>query len=252
MMKRITLFMLAALFSATTFAQDLSLDQILKNYYETTGLDKMKDVETLTVHGKSVTMGQEFPFTMYKKRPDKFRLEVPIQGATMIQVYSDNSGWMVMPWTGTTDPKDMTADQLKGFKKETDFEGPLYNWKEKGNKVELMGKEDMEGSEVYVIKVTDTDNDITTYYMDAENFVVLKTKTKTTMRGQEVESETYFSNYQEQDGFVMAHSIEVKNNGQTGQSMELTEIIYNEPVDDKLFVKPAPAPKAEPAVEEKK
>lgn len=238
MMKKISLFIMAALFSVTLFAQDLSLDKVLKNYYEVNGIEKMKDINTFTIHGKSVSMGQEFPFTMYKKRPSKFRLEVPIQGTTMLQIYNGEAGWMVMPWTGTTEPKEMTADQLKGFKKETDFEGPLYHWKEKGNKVELTGTEDMEGTKVYVLKVTDKDGDITNYYIDAENFVVLKTKTKTTIRGQEVESETYYSDYRDDDGFAVAYSIEVKNNGQTGQSMEITDIKYNEPVADSLFNKP--------------
>ena len=250
-MKRVTLFMLAAVFSLTAFAQDLTLDQILKNYYEVNGIEKMKDVKTITIKGKSVAMGQEFPFTMYKTRPSNFRLEVPIQGATMLQIFNGEKGWMVMPWTGTTEPKEMTKEQLKGFKKETDMEGPLYNYKAKGSTIELVGKEDMEGSEVYNLKLTDKDGDITNYFIDAENFVILKAKAKTTMRGQEVESETYFSDYQEQDGFVIAHSIEIKNNGQTGQSMIITDIKYNEPVDDKLFQKPvSKAP--QPAIEQKK
>ena len=250
-MKRITLFMLAAVFSLTAFAQDLTLDQILKNYYEVNGIEKMKDINTITIKGKSVAMGQEFPFTMYKKRPAGFRLEVPIQGTTMLQIFNGEKGWMVMPWTGTTEPKEMTEEQLKGFKKEADLEGPLYKYKEKGSTLELVGKEDMEGSEVYNLKLTDKDGDVTNYYIDADNFVILKTKSKTTMRGQEVESETFFSDYQEQDGFVTARSIEMKNNGQTGQSMQITEIKYNEPVDDKLFQKPAyTAPK--PALEQKK
>ena len=249
-MKKVSLVMLSMLFSITIFAQDLSLDKILENYYEVNGIKKMKDVKTMTIHGKSATMGQDFPFTIYKKRPSKFRLEVPIQGATMIQAFDGTNGWMVMPWTGSTDAKDMTPDQIKGFKKETDFEGPLYKWKEKGSKLELVGKEDMEGSEVYNLKLIDSDGDITNYYIDADNFVILKTKSKITVRGQEVTSETYFSNYQENDGFVVAHSIETKNNGQTGQSMEITEIKYNEPVDDSLFSKPAP--KSTPGVSEKK
>lgn len=250
-MKRIFLFMLAALFSHISFAQDLTLKQILKNYYKVNGIEKMKNINTITINGKSVAMGQEFPFTMYKKRPLKFRLEVPIQGATMLQIFNGTSGWMVMPWTGTTEPKEMTEEQLKGFKKEGDFEGALYNYKEKGSTLELVKKENMEGSDVYNLKLIDKDGDITNYFIDADNFVILKTKTKTTMRGQEVESETYYSDYQEQDGFVTARSIEIKNNGQTGQSMQITEIKYNDPVDDKLFQKPvSKAP--QPILEQKK
>jgi len=249
-MKKISLVMSAMLFSLTIFAQDLTLDKILENYYQVNGIEKLKDINTMTIHGKSAMMGQDFPFTIYKKRPSKFRLEVPIQGATMIQAYDGKNGWMVMPWTGTTDAKDMTPDQTKGFKKETDFEGPLYHWKAKGSKLELIGKEDMEGSDVYNLKLVDADGDVTNYYIDAENFVILKSKTKMTMRGQEVTSETFFSNYQDDGGFVVAHSIETKSNGQTGQTMEITDIKYNEPVEDSLFEKPAA--KSTPAVSEKK
>jgi len=30
--------------------------------------------------------------------------------------------------------QDMTQDEVKAMKEQTDFEGPLYQWKEKGHK----------------------------------------------------------------------------------------------------------------------
>jgi hypothetical protein len=236
-MKKITLLLVAALFSSAVFAQYLTLKEILDGYYKVNNVEKMKEVNTVIVKGSSTNMGQTFPFTIYKKRPDKFRLEVPIQGTSMLQIYNGDKGWIVTPWTSNP-LKEMTAKQLTGFKKETDFEGPLYNWKQKGNKVVLMSKEKMGDTDVYQLKLTSKDSSVTYYYIDAKKFVLLKTKSVKNIKGQHVETEKIFSDYRKDGDFLFAHSIKVLSGGHVNQTMEITSVKYDAPVDDKLFDKP--------------
>ncbi len=166
----------------------------------------------------------------------------------MIQVYNKGEAWYIAPWTGSLDPQDVAGDQLKAMKKQADFEGPLYNYEEKGNKVELIGTDDMEGSEVYKIKLIDEFGDETMYFLDAENFVVLKEENTTSMRGEDVKTETYYSNFKPfGDGdMIMAYSFEVRMNGQVASSIAVDEVELNAEVDDAIFNKPAPT---EPATE---
>lgn len=242
-MKRITLLLVATMFALTSLnAQDLTLDEVLSNYYEVMGLNNYKDINSIVMMGKSMNGGMETPFTITTVRPDKYRLEVPIQGQMMIQVYNSGSGWMVAPWSGSLDAQDIPAEQLKPMARQADIEGPLYNYEEKGNTVELMGKEDMEGSEVYKVKLTFPDGDSQLYFIDAENFVVLKEKTTVTMRGQEVSTETYYSDFKPEGDFMMAHSFQVKMNEQIAQSVIVDSVIYNVTVDMGVFEKPVKEP----------
>jgi len=220
-------------------AQDLTLDDVLSKYYEATGTNHVKEWNTLIMTGKSTAQGMEFPLTIYMKRPDKIRTEVEIQGNKMLQVLNGDQGWAVAPWSGSTDPQDMTADVVKSMKEQADFEGSLYNWKAKGHKAELIGKEDMEGTSVYKIKIVLADENIETYFIDAENFVPLKVASVTKIQGNDTESETFPSNYKEVNGAVLPFAIENKYKGQTVSNVLIEKYEINKEVSDSLFVKPA-------------
>ena len=136
--------------------------------------------------GKSTAQGMEFPVTILMKRPGKMMTEVEIHGNKMLQVIDGEAGWSVIPWSGSTVQQDMTVDEAKAMKDQADFEGPLFNWKEKGHKVELIVKEDMEGNSVYKIKVTRANGNIETYFIDAENFIPLKVSSVYKFQGNDV------------------------------------------------------------------
>ncbi|MEI7897391.1 MAG: hypothetical protein WCJ26_10185 [bacterium] len=234
----ITIF-LASFVSFSGMTQELNLDEILSKYYQTMGIDKMKEWKTITATGKFISQGMEIPGTSYMKRPDKIRFELEIQGNKMLRVFDGQAGWVVAPWSGTMDPQDMTPDEVKNMKEQTDFEGILYNWKEKGHKVELIGKEDMQGTPVYKIKAVLANGNIETHYIDAENFVTLKVSSVTKMQGNEVEGDSYPSNYKEVQGAMMPFAMESKYNGETGERMVIDKYEINAELSDSLFVKPA-------------
>jgi hypothetical protein len=125
------------------------------------------------------------------------------------------------------------------MKEQADFEGTLYNWKEKGHKVELLGKEDLEGTPVYKLKITLADGNIETYFIDAENFVTIKVSNISKIQGNETESESYTSNYKDVNGALMPFSIENKVKGQTVSTVVIDKYEINRELNDSLFVKPA-------------
>jgi outer membrane lipoprotein-sorting protein len=224
--------------SIACWAQEAKLDDILSAYYKAIGIEKMKDWQTLISTGKTIAQGMEYPIKFYMKRPGKIRIEVEIQGNKMIQVFDGNQGWSITPWSGSSAPQDMTADETREMKNQADLEGSLYNWKEKGHKAELISKEDLEGTAVYKIKLIRSDGDIETWFIDAENYVPLKMAATVKIQGNEIESECYFSNYSEFNGVLMAKTNTNKFKGQTVSQVETEKMDINSPVSDSLFVKP--------------
>lgn len=239
MKTRLILFIAIPLLgSLSCRAQEAKLDDILSAYYKAIGIEKMKEWQTVALSGKTIAQGTEYPIKIYMKRPGKVRVEVELQGNKMIQVFDGKQGWSIIPWGGSSDPQDMTADEIKGMKTQADIEGTLYNWKEKGHKAELIGKEDFEGSLIYKIKLTKADGDIETWFIDAENYIPLKMAATVKIQGNETESECFFSNYSEFNGVQMAKTTTNKFKGQTVSQVEMDKMEINLPVNDSLFVKP--------------
>ncbi len=233
-----------ALLALPAFAQkaaELTRDEVLAKHYEAIGgLDNWKKVGSIKFDAK-MTMGPgvEAPATMTLKRPNKIRMEFTFQGMTGVQAFDGTNAWMVMPFMGKTDPEAMTDEQSKNIKEQADLDGPLVDWEADGNKVELVGKEEVEGTETYKLQVTLKNGDVRYHFLDSEVFLQIRQSGKTTIQGQEVEIETTVGDYKEVGGLVIPHSFETSAKGQPqGQTITVTAVEIDPEVADELFVMP--------------
>jgi outer membrane lipoprotein-sorting protein len=167
-------------------------------------------------------------------------MEMTIQGMTMKQGYDGTTAWAINPFQGNKNAEKMPKEQEKYMKEQSEIEGQLVNYKEKGSTVELLGKEDMEGSEAYKIKLTDKDGDVTTYYLDASSYLVLKQESKKKIKEKEITSTVTMGDYKSVDGIMIPHSVEIKsNNEQMGtQNVTIEKVEMNVPVEDDIFKMP--------------
>lgn len=234
-----------ALFSVGLSAQTVD-EVIAKNIQAQGGMTKLKAVQSVRVTGDFEAGGMQAGFVQIFKRPLKMRADISIQGLTLIQAFDGQNGWQVVPFTGKKDPEPMSADDLKNVKEEADFEGPLMDYKAKGNTVELVGKEKLEGTDVYHLKVTLKNGDVRNTFLDADSFLQIKTIAKTMVRGAEVELEIAVGDYKDVDGIMFPFSVEQRTlNGQgPGQKITFKKVEFNVPVDDSIFKMPAPGPPA--------
>lgn len=234
------LFILSALFifmgSINMFSQDL--EEILESHFDVIGQEKILEYQSFVSKGRVVQMGMEFPMALYKKRPGKMRMEAEIQGTKMIQGFDGETGWAIIPWTGNMEPQTMGEEETKALKQMADIDGELYNWEEKGYELSLMGEDDMEGTPVYKIKLVKDEGDEYIYYIDSENFVILRADAKVMVNGAEVESSSFFSNFKPVSGMIMPHSIETKMNDQLMSQIVIDSVEVDVELEDSLFAKP--------------
>jgi len=238
-MKRLLLVLLGVYllsFGNSIIAQDL--EEVLENYFETGGQDKLLKVNTITMDGNIMMQGMEFPFTTILKRPNMLRTESTIQGQKIIQVFDGENGWMINPMMGTLEPQDMDPETVKQLKSQADMDGELYNYEEKGHTVEYLGTDEMEGTEVHKIKLTRKDGDETIFYIDADAYVVIKVTGKRKIQGVEVEGESTLGNYKMVEGIVFPFSITSGVAGQPGVQIVIDTVLLDKPVADSLFVRP--------------
>lgn len=241
----LALFALAAAAATPGRAQEFDRDELLKRHYEALGgLEKIKAVETIKMTGRMLMgPGMEARFVRLAKRPNRYRMEFTVQGMTGVQAYDGETAWMYMPFTGRTEPEVMPEDLAKQVIEEADMDGPLVDYQEKGHQVELLGKEDVEGSPAYKLKVTLRSGEVSYYYLDAEYFLLIKTAAKRAVQGTEVEVETSLGDYREVDGLMVPFSIRVKGQGPAEQTIILDTVELNVPVDEAQFKMPQSAPR---------
>lgn len=242
-MKRLVLICLAVAFSVGSVgATDMNLDELLAAHFEALGgVDKIKAVKTAKFIGRMpmMTPDGEVPFSMLFARPLKMRLELTMQGMTAIQAFDGEIAWSVVPFSGQMDAEIMAEDQAKSFREQADFDGPLVDWQEKGNQIELIGLEEMDGTEVHKLEVTMANGDVQYHYLDSETFITRRKEDKATVEGTEIEFETILSDYKEVSGLMFPHSIESRQMGaQVGQIVTIDLIELDVDVDDAAFTMP--------------
>ncbi len=242
MMKRIRSLAVAAIVGAVVAgpvaAQDV--DQVLASHYEAIGgLDAWQGLQSMKATGKMVmaAMGMEAPLTMWAKRPGKSRMEFSIQGMAGVQAYDGEMAWWQMPFMGSPDPQPMPDDMTSQMREQSDIDGPLVGWQEDGHAVELLGKEDVDGTDAYKLKVTLDTGEVTYYYLDAEYYLPIKTEGTRTLMGAETTVSTVLGDYKKVGGLMMPFSIEISQ--PTGPvTLVFDTVEVNVDMADDLFAMP--------------
>ena len=130
-----------------------------------------------------------------------------------------------------TEPKEMDAEMVKGMQSSLDIQGQLFNYKEKGSTVELIGKENVEGEECYNIKLTNKTGNVTSYFISTKTHFKIKTSGKSNINGTETELTNTYSNYkQNADGYWFPYT---STNAQG--TTDFSKIDTNIAVDESIF-----------------
>ena len=222
----------------------LTVDQIVEKHTQALGgLDKLKAIQSVTETGKAVvTAGPnqiEAPIVMKIKRPSSMRMEMSVQGKSFITGFDGTTSWTINPFMGSPDPQKSNDEETQQAKDDADFiEGPLVDYKAKGNTVELIGKEDVEGTAAYKLKVTKKGGSIEYQYLDAQTFLAIRSSGKRKQMGQEMEFESTPSNYKPVNGVMMPYSLSQKVNGSPMMDLTVEKIEANTPIEDTIFQMP--------------
>ncbi len=250
MLKKVALCLAVAAVSALPAAAQ-TMDEIIAKSIEARGGEaKLRAVKSLRFSGKiEVGPGIVVPTNMVIKRPGMVRMEFTLQGMTAVQAYDGNQGWAIM---GKKDAEPMAADDVKDLENEADIDGPLMDYKAKGNTVEYLGKDKVGGSDAYKLRVTKKNGIIDTSFIDVDTGLEVKTITKTKIHGIDTEVETTYSDFRTVDGLVIPFAIETGTVGGTlKQKITVDKIEINPDVSDADFHMPAPPPAEQPKPPEK-
>lgn len=239
MSKSILTIIVLSLFAISLQAQ--TVDEIIAKYIKTVGgMKKIQGVKTLVRTGKFIGGGGfEAELRTENKRPNFVREEFSLQGMTGVNAYDGKTGWKIEPWSGKKDAESLGEEEMKSILESADFDGPLVNYEQKGNKVKFLGTEPVEGTDALKIEVSLPNGDTHFYYMDTDYYVPIKIDIKRLVRGEEREYEMSLGDYKEVNGWYLPFSVESNVKGSNNRSkVSYEKIEANVSIKDERFVKP--------------
>ena len=256
-MRAIRRFLVCVLFLSPCLAIGQTAEELVaKNIQAHGGLEKIKAIRSirttsnLDASGFKAVLGQE------QKRPDKVRDTFTVQGMTQIQAFDGAQAWQISPFGGRKDPELMGEEGTRGMVEEADFDGPLVDAAAKGNKVEYLGMDQVDGDDAYKLKCTLKNGDIFYYFLDPDTYLEIKVEKQIFIQGAVREFATVFGAYKPVNGvmFAFATASGPRNNPESGGRITVQKIEVNTDIDDKQFKMPstpAAAPAAQPKPESK-
>lgn len=224
-----------------TFA--MTVDELVAKHIEARGgAAKMKAIQSLQFTGKLVVSGDftaEFAMTEQIRRPGRVRVEATLQGMTMVRAFDGREGWAISPLFGRKDPERISHDDSKELIEIADLDGPLADSASKGNRIDYLGTEDVDGTDALKLRVTAKDGDVQYVYLDPDYYLVIRVLYQRSVRGAQVDTETDFGNYEKVDGVYFPFSIEsgLKGGAKTRQitidraqaNVELGDVLFQFP-----------------------
>ena len=223
-------------------------DLVAKNIQARGGIAALHAMHSLTIRGKLLVNGGqlELGFVQTVERPSNIRVEASIQGLTQVQAFNGTVGWQIDPFQGRKDPERLSADDVKSLAETVaDFDGSLVDWQKKGNKLEYLGTEDVDGTQAHKIKLTRQSGDTEYVYLDPDHYLEIRLLSQRTEHGVTIETVTDLGDYEKIQGVYVPFSVDFGRKGSTDrQKIIVNSAKINGRADDALFNLPTVAVKS--------
>jgi outer membrane lipoprotein-sorting protein len=215
-----------------------SVDEIIARMITARGgIEKIKAIQTRRETG-TISFGPdtEGPFTAELARPNKLRVEVHLLNTTVVQAFDGKGGWQITPGADQAFVMDQAQQRTMG--EQADFDGPLIDYKKKGNAVEQAGVGDLDGRKTYRLRVTLANGDVHYWELDAETFLPVRWRGNRTANGVETPIESVFTDFRDVNGVKYPFLIESFIEGKLVQQMKIDSREANVKIDDARFAMP--------------
>jgi len=240
--------LLSAFASANAQTAD---DLIAKNLAARGGADKLAAIHVIVTKGELRFPGDfKLAYKETRERLDPanyaVRVDAALQGLTLVQAYDGKDGWRINPFEGRKDAEHMGADETRELADEGSIDGALLAAHVKGSQVDYLGREDIDGTEAYKLRVTQTDGTVFTYYLDPDAYLEIRILERRTIRGAEKETETDLGDYEQVSGVYFPFSLASgpKDSADSDkQVITISSAEANTQIAPTLFAMPAAPPK---------
>ena len=223
---------------STALVHAQTADEVINKHIAAIGgKDVLAKIKSQIVESNLNVMGSDLTSTSTLLVGKGFKNVANFNGQEIIQCITTTGGWMINPLAGQSDPTPIPEDQVKEAQAILEVGGGLFNYKEKGAKAELVGKEKVESVDAIKLKLTNKDGKESFYYIDPATNYLIKHEVMINAQGQDMTMTSLFSNYKKTDiGYVIPYTT-VRNQG-FEMTITVNKVEFNKDIDPKIFEMP--------------
>jgi hypothetical protein len=202
-MTRLQVALCALLLALAAPAGAITADELVaKNIAAKGGAVALDAVQNVRRSGRLVTGGGQRVYGVVetRRRPDSIREDMSLQGLTQVQSYDGKEGWKIDPFGGRKDPERVPADDLKGLIENAAIGGPLAGYRERGDTLEYLGTEDIDGTAAHKLKLAAKGGDLRYVYLDPDHFLEIRIESQRAVRGVKRTIVTDLGEYEKVEG----------------------------------------------------
>jgi hypothetical protein len=231
------LFLVLTLLPPAAGAQ--TVDEILaKHAAAHGGLEKWRAVKSLIITGTQVAFSTPAPFVYEWQGPESSRFEQSMLEYKITYVHDGTTTWWIHPILEAAQPAAVPETHAALARRAAEFVSPLLDAQAKGNKVELLGKDEVDGQPAWKLKVTRKDGAEETWYLDPATGLEMARFDRTLDLPEPKDRWTWFSDFRSVDGLVIAHQQEQEYSIRN-VSLRVEKVQINPPIDPARFRMPA-------------
>jgi hypothetical protein len=217
----------------------MSLEEVIEKHVTARGgRESWQAVRTMKMTGSFTAFSKVAPFTLHKKRDNKYHMDHTLNERPVIIGYDGETAWWVNHWY-QEGPQRVTGQDLTVLMGELDLATPLFDYKEKGYEARLLGEVEMEGLPAIGVELTRPDESVETWYLDPGTYLEIGRKAPGSDSGQPAEQITFYDDFREIEGVVIPYFNETQWYTRD-RIMDIESVEINVPVDDELFEMPPP------------
>lgn len=226
-------------FSQTEKSAGLSAEQILECSIEATGgREAYAKLASTVAKGVLEFEPQHLhgAIEFYAKAPNKRLVITRLENiGEILQGFDGQVAWMSNPMEGRV--VRVEGAEAERIRREADFHRPL-RWRELYTKVELAGKQTVDGRATYVVRLTPRQGKPLTHYYDAESFLLVRQDLVQQTTQGELPVQALLSDYRDVDGIKVPFRIE-QQMPMGKMVIVFHEIRNNVVIEDARFAMPA-------------
>lgn len=221
----------------------LSLEEIVARYEAARGgRERWGALRSIEMAGTFTSLSQAAPFTLRRKRPNLYRLDSRMIQKELIVAQDGEGPWAIYPLYGMEGPAKTDDPALVVMTaRDAEIEPALVRYQEKGHKVVLAGRGDVNGQATLRLELTRSNGWVETWHLDPQTYLEVAVDSKVvdySQLPQEMVERAYLSDFRTVDGLVFPHRIE-REFGARHTVTSVEKIRVNPELADSMFAMPA-------------
>ncbi|MFN0069234.1 MAG: hypothetical protein ACKVYV_16560 [Limisphaerales bacterium] len=234
-----TLSLLLALAALSASAAEPALQDILDAHLKAIGgAEAHRKLKSSELRGRLEIAAMPDPATIVilSQAPDRQRVTIEAAGfGTIVEGFDGKMGWSKNGFTGLT---EKTGDALTQARRQARFHRDI-ELAQRYKKLELVGREELQGKPVHVLRGTYAEGDTETLYLDAATHLIVQVKGRIVTPEGALDSRMELGDYRTVDGVKAPFLMRLVEPAPAAFTMKATELKHNVTVDEARFSKPA-------------